>query len=82
MDDTLKALDASDSPDCSKPEVTKSTLTDEARSRIIERLAEALRAAGYECELDSNEAAPVPRARSSHDFPAGTVVNFRFKKRH
>jgi hypothetical protein len=52
MDDTLKALNASDSPDCSKSEVSGSTLTDEVRSRIIAGILEALRAAGYECELD------------------------------
>jgi hypothetical protein len=52
MDDTLKALNASDSQDCSKSKVTGSTLTDEVRSRIIAGILEALRAAGYECELD------------------------------
>jgi hypothetical protein len=52
MSDRVKALLAPHDPICTEPEVTRSKPDDEANSRLVAQLLEALRAAGFECHLD------------------------------
>jgi len=52
MGDTSKARDASDDPDSTRPDSAGSTLDEETSARIIAGIVEALREAGFECELD------------------------------
>jgi hypothetical protein len=52
MSDRVKPLIAAHDPICAETEVTRLKPDDEANSRVAARLLEALRAAGYECDLD------------------------------
>jgi hypothetical protein len=51
MSDRVKPLIAAHDLLCAEPELTRSKPDDEANSRLAAQLLEALRTAGYECDL-------------------------------